>query len=49
MCVLVGAKRIDQLQQNVQATEIALDEEDMGQLDALSQLPIEYPGWSLGG
>jgi aryl-alcohol dehydrogenase-like predicted oxidoreductase len=47
--VLIGAKRIDQLQENVKATEIALDEEDMAQLDTVSRLPIEYPGWSLGG
>lgn len=46
--VLIGAKRVDQLQENVQATEIVLDGEDMAQLDAVSRLPIEYPGWSLG-
>lgn len=47
--VLIGAKRVDQLQENVQATEIELDADDMGQLDAASRLPVEYPGWSLGG
>lgn len=46
--VLIGAKRLDQLQENVEATEITLDDEDMSQLDAVSRLPAEYPGWSLG-
>ncbi|MET3899527.1 aryl-alcohol dehydrogenase-like predicted oxidoreductase [Devosia sp. UYZn731] len=46
--VLIGAKRVDQLQENIQAAEIALDDDDMTQLDAVSRLPIEYPGWSLG-
>lgn len=45
--VIIGAKRIDQLQENVQSTEIALDADDMARLDAVSRLPIEYPGWSL--
>ena len=47
--VLIGAKRGDQLQENVQATKIALDDDDMAHLDAVSRLPSEYPGWSLGG
>jgi len=45
--VIIGAKRIDQLRENVQSTEIALDADDLAQLDAVSKLPIEYPGWSL--
>jgi aryl-alcohol dehydrogenase-like predicted oxidoreductase len=45
--VLVGAKRLDQLQENVQATEIMLDDDDLARLDSVSRLPIEYPGWSL--
>lgn len=46
--VLIGAKRVDQLMENVQATKIALDDDDMAKLDAVSKLPVEYPGWSLG-
>ena len=46
--VLIGAKRVDQLHENVQATEITLDDDDMARLDAVSRLPAEYPGWSLG-
>jgi aryl-alcohol dehydrogenase-like predicted oxidoreductase len=45
--VIIGAKRIDQLRENVQATDVALDDQDMTDLDAVSRLPVEYPGWSL--
>jgi aryl-alcohol dehydrogenase-like predicted oxidoreductase len=47
--LLMGAKSVDQLNQNIEATQIALDEDDMEKLDSVSQLPIEYPGWSLAG
>lgn len=47
--VIVGAKRVEQLQENVQATEIVLDQDDCAGLDAVSRLPIEYPSWSLVG
>lgn len=47
--VIVGAKRVDQLLDNVGSIEIELDDEDMARLDAASQLPVEYPGWSLAG
>lgn len=47
--VLIGAKRVEQLNQNIEATRIALDEADMEKLDRVSQFPIEYPGWSLAG
>ena len=47
--VIIGAKRVEQLRENAQAADIALDEEDMAKLDAVSRLPIEYPGWSLRG
>ncbi|WP_281280374.1 hypothetical protein [Pelagibacterium montanilacus] len=33
---------------NVQAIEIALDEDDMAQLITVSRLPIEYPSGPLG-
>ncbi len=45
--VIIGAKRVEQLRENVLATEIALDDQDMSDLDAISRLPIEYPGWLL--
>ena len=45
--VIVGAKRVEQLRENILATEIALDDQDLSDLDAVSRLPIEYPGWLL--
>ncbi len=45
MSVIIGAKRIEQLEQNLAAAEVALDAEDMKRLDEVSALPPEYPGW----
>jgi aryl-alcohol dehydrogenase-like predicted oxidoreductase len=43
--VIVGAKRLDQLNDNIAATELALSEDELDRLDAVSTLPREYPGW----
>lgn len=45
--VIIGAKRPDQLDDNIAATHIRLTEEELRQLDAVSALPREYPGWML--
>ncbi len=45
--VIVGAKRIDQLQDNIRSTEVALTAEDLAALDGVTRLPAEYPGWML--
>lgn len=45
--VIVGAKRPDQLADNIAATAIRLTAEELTQLDAVSALPREYPGWML--
>lgn len=45
--VIIGAKRVEQLRENVEATQIDLDPDDMAALDRMSQLPREYPGWLL--
>ena len=45
--VLVGAKRLSQLEDNIAAVDIALSDEEIRQLDAVSELPPEYPGWML--
>lgn len=47
MSVIIGAKTVEQLDDNLAATEIRLDEEEMRKLDAVSALPPEYPGWML--
>jgi aryl-alcohol dehydrogenase-like predicted oxidoreductase len=43
--VIVGAKRADQLADNIAACDVALTAEEVARLDGLSALPPEYPGW----
>src|SRR6478735_6305719 len=43
--VIVGAKRADQLADNIAACEVELEAAELEQLDRLSALPREYPGW----
>ena len=43
--VIIGAKRPDQLKENLAADEMKLTADEMKQLDEVSQLPPEYPGW----
>jgi hypothetical protein len=45
--VIIGAKRPEQLADNLAAVDIHLSEEELAQLDAVSALPREYPGWML--
>jgi len=45
--VIIGAKRQEQLDDNIAATAIRLSEEELQQLDTVSALPPEYPGWML--
>lgn len=45
--VIVGAKRVDQLAENIAATAVRLSAEDLAALDAASALSPEYPGWML--
>jgi len=45
--VILGAKRPEQLGDNLKAAEVTLSTEDLSALDAASRLPAEYPGWML--
>jgi aryl-alcohol dehydrogenase-like predicted oxidoreductase len=45
--VIIGAKRVEQLDDNIAATAIALSAEELGALDKVSALPSEYPGWMI--
>ena len=45
--VIIGAKRLDQLEQNLAAVNLRLDAQDMQALDKVSALASEYPGWML--
>ena len=43
--VIIGAKRPDQLADNLTAGAIVLTADDLKTLDTASRLPREYPGW----
>ncbi|MBS7702819.1 aldo/keto reductase [Chelatococcus asaccharovorans] len=43
--VIVGAKRAEQLRENIGATGVELTADDLAALDSVSALPPEYPGW----
>jgi aryl-alcohol dehydrogenase-like predicted oxidoreductase len=45
--VIVGAKRIDQLRDNLLAAQIRFSADELAALDEVSRLPAEYPGWML--
>jgi aryl-alcohol dehydrogenase-like predicted oxidoreductase len=45
MTVIIGAKTMEQLDDNLEAVKLALSPEDMKTLDEVSALPPEYPGW----
>src|SRR5450432_2179386 len=42
--VIIGAKTMDQLRDNIAATRVQLSAEEIKLLDDVSQLPAEYPG-----
>jgi aryl-alcohol dehydrogenase-like predicted oxidoreductase len=43
--IIIGAKRKEQLLDNIGATQLQLTEEEMNKLDQMSALSPEYPGW----
>jgi len=43
--VIVGAKRPDQLADNIASTKVVLSADELGKLGEASALPAEYPGW----
>jgi aryl-alcohol dehydrogenase-like predicted oxidoreductase len=45
--VIVGAKKVEQLDDNIAATKVELSADELAKLDAVSALPSEYPGWML--
>ncbi|MBU6161985.1 MAG: aldo/keto reductase [Myxococcales bacterium] len=45
--VIIGAKTVEQLDDNLAAVDIRLTPEELAQLDAVSALPEEYPGWMI--
>lgn len=45
--VIIGAKTMEQLNDNIASARVRLTAEEVATLDAVSQLPAEYPGWML--
>jgi aryl-alcohol dehydrogenase-like predicted oxidoreductase len=45
--VIIGAKRPDQLKDNLAAIDLALTQDELRQLNEASALALEYPGWVL--
>jgi aryl-alcohol dehydrogenase-like predicted oxidoreductase len=43
--VIIGAKRLDQLDDNLKSIDIRFTADELSTLDQVSQLPAEYPGW----
>ncbi|HZX71157.1 MAG TPA: aldo/keto reductase [Rhodanobacter sp.] len=45
--VIIGAKRLDQLDDNIAAAKLELDQDELAELDKVSALPDAYPTWML--
>ncbi len=45
--VIIGAKKMEQLEDNLKAVEVTFTEEELKKLDEVSKLKPEYPGWML--
>jgi len=45
--VIVGAKRLDQLVDNLAAAQVTLDAEELREITEASNLPPEYPHWMI--
>ena len=45
--VIIGAKRLEQLNDNIAAVDLKLSPDEIKKLDEVSALPLEYPGWML--
>jgi len=47
MSIIIGAKTVEQLNDNLAAAELTLTPEEVAKLDAVSAFRPEYPGWML--
>ncbi|MDR3714248.1 MAG: aldo/keto reductase [Puia sp.] len=45
--VIIGARRMEQLEDNLKSVDIQFTIEDLQRLEDVSKLPLEYPGWML--
>jgi aryl-alcohol dehydrogenase-like predicted oxidoreductase len=46
--VIVGAKRMDQLEDNLGAVNVLLTGEELAAIAEVSKIPAEYPAWMIG-
>ncbi|WP_367620017.1 hypothetical protein [Burkholderia sp. AU45388] len=47
--VIIGAKRVEQLDDNLGAADVVPTGDELARLDAVSALPPSYPGWMIAG
>ncbi|MEH2126585.1 aldo/keto reductase [Nostoc sp.] len=45
--VLIGAKSVEQLRDNLMAAELTFTDDELSAIDESSRLPVEYPQWML--
>lgn len=45
--IIVGANKIEQLEDNLKSVDISFTSDELKSLDQVSKLPVEYPGWML--
>ena len=45
--VIIGAKKVTQLEDNLKSVGVTLTESELAKLDEVSKLPAEYPGWMI--
>ncbi|HXD79018.1 MAG TPA: aldo/keto reductase [Puia sp.] len=45
--VIIGANKMEQLEDNLKSVEVIFSDEELRKLDEVSKLPPEYPGWML--
>lgn len=43
--VIVGARKQEQLVDNIAATDLTLTAQDLSELDEVSKMPVAYPNW----
>jgi aryl-alcohol dehydrogenase-like predicted oxidoreductase len=45
--IIIGAKNLEQLNDNIESTTLVLTTEDLKKLDEISAMPDEYPAWMI--
>ncbi|HCC85995.1 MAG: aldo/keto reductase [Proteiniphilum acetatigenes] len=45
--VIIGAKKLEQLQDNLKSVDVTLSADELSRLDEVSKLTPEYPAWML--